>query len=334
MKQKYNQRYPLRSVVNYALIRLCKLLKTNQVIGYPSKIHIEPTNICNLKCPLCPTGMGVLNRPKGSMGFEKFKQIVDEIKPYTTEMLFAGYGEPFLNKDIFRMTKYAADSGITVSVFTNALMVDKIEKIHNLLKSGITDLTVSIDGTTQETYEKYRVGSNLTKVLENIKSIIEEKKVLNLLKPYVRFQIVVTSINEIEVEDSRKLAMKLGADSHFIKKENLLLVTPPPNDELPNIIEKYYPKEKKFRRYARPKKDVNSCSMLYKEAFICWNGDVLSCCYDTFGLNFMGNIFNECSFYNVWNGEKYRILRKQVNNDIRTALPLCYMCPNRFEFDF
>ena len=110
------------------------------------------------------------------MTFERFTQIVDEIKPYTTYLEFAGYGEPFINKDICRMVKYASDAGIFTKLYSNALVIDTPEKVSELIHSGARLLILSIDGATQSTYEKYRVGGELNVALENMKAIVQEKK--------------------------------------------------------------------------------------------------------------------------------------------------------------
>jgi MoaA/NifB/PqqE/SkfB family radical SAM enzyme len=97
-------------------------------------------------------------------------------------------------------------------------------------------------------------------------------------------------------------------------------------------VNRFFPETSLFRRYA-VKEDgqmmKNGCAWLYKRAFIMWNGDVTTCCYDPRGINIMGNVFEAGSFANVWNGRRFQKLRKTVNNDITKAKPLCSICPDR-----
>ncbi|MEJ2493677.1 MAG: hypothetical protein P8Y79_05050, partial [Ignavibacteriaceae bacterium] len=57
-----------------------RILRKPVVWGMPVSYSIEPTNHCNLQCPECPSGLGILTRPLGLLQLEKFKQIIDEIK--------------------------------------------------------------------------------------------------------------------------------------------------------------------------------------------------------------------------------------------------------------
>ena len=47
----------------------------------PDAILIEPTNVCNLSCPVCPTTFG-MHRVNGFLKFDLFKSVIDELKPY------------------------------------------------------------------------------------------------------------------------------------------------------------------------------------------------------------------------------------------------------------
>ena len=61
-----------KKVFNIILIKFSKTLKFKKVLGYPLTLMVEPTNICNLKCPLCPTGRGLIKRPKGFLNLNNF----------------------------------------------------------------------------------------------------------------------------------------------------------------------------------------------------------------------------------------------------------------------
>ena len=54
-----------KRLFNLLLNRISKLIKLSKPFGYPLTLMVEPTNICNLKCPLCPTGAGLVKRQKG-----------------------------------------------------------------------------------------------------------------------------------------------------------------------------------------------------------------------------------------------------------------------------
>ncbi len=74
----------------------------------PPLLGIEATNVCNARCPLCPTGNGELQRVKGMLCLEHFQQVIDEVKAHVVMINLFNYGESFLNPDIFAMIRYAA----------------------------------------------------------------------------------------------------------------------------------------------------------------------------------------------------------------------------------
>lgn len=332
LTSRINFKYPVRSLANYASVRACYAANTDYVVGYPSKILFEPTSFCNLKCPLCPTGVGKLGREDGHMTLEQFKTIVDEIKPYTTHMELAGYGEPFLNENICDMIRYASDAGIFVNMHSNANLIDTEEKVRGLVSSGLGHLSLSVDGATQETYQKYRVGGSLETVVANAAAIMRERKRQGRDLPVVTLQVVVTRVNEDEVEEIRKIAEKVGVDHFHAKRANLTVGRPPRDSKVPaGLISHWMPKAERYNRFhkKRDKRMENGCDWLYKRASIYWNGDVTTCCHDATNANKMGNVFEAGSFWKVWNGKKYQELRRQVNVDITQATPLCSVCPNR-----
>ena len=87
--------------------------------GYPVWLTIDPTNICNLKCPFCPTGNGGIKRPKGMMNKENFEKIMNMLGPYLLHIDMMNWGEPLLHKDIYQMISYAKKFDIHITLSTN-----------------------------------------------------------------------------------------------------------------------------------------------------------------------------------------------------------------------
>ena len=328
----FNPNHPLSSVANYIRVKGGIALKSAHAWGYPIHIIIEPVNLCNLKCPLCPTGIGTLSRPKGMMTLSQFQKIIDEIKGYVLRLEIAGMGEPFINPDLCRMIRYAVDAGIWVHLDTNVILINTEEKVRDLIDSGLGLLNMSIDGSTQETYEKYRVGGDLETVVRNLKAIIAQKRHRGVACPEIVCQVVVTRNNENEIDEIRRMMDALGVDRVVTKRVTLALVRDPRAYRIPEKLKDRFIPQSVRSKQGTNMQEVNysnGCSALYKNAFIYWNGDVSTCCHDADGENFMGNIFEAGSFSKVWNSSHYRKLRHQVNTNIREAEPLCSICPNR-----
>jgi len=294
--------------------------------GFSGRIIIEPSNICNLKCPLCPTS--TLKRNRGFLSLENFKKIIDDI-PNLKSINFGWAGEPLLNKEIFKMVKYASSKGIKTGVSTNTVLLN--EYVDEALKSGLDTLIVCLDGASKETHEKYRIGSNFESIKKNIKEFCQEKKKRKLKKPRVVLQSLLTKHNEHEVQDIIKLAKSLGVNSLDFK--TLSLGSSVSLAEKIKRAKEFLPSSK-FSRYnlkeGTPalKSKPKLCSWL-RQSVVLWNGDVTTCCYDFEGSLKTGNVFRDGGFKKVWKSEKYKKYRKKI---IRKEFNLCKNCSRTGEY--
>ncbi|MFC1644136.1 radical SAM protein, partial [Candidatus Omnitrophota bacterium] len=141
-----------------------------RLLYLPSKISIETGNICNLSCPLCPTNDKEQKGVKtGFLSFEDFKIIFDKIKPFAKTIDLFSWGEPFLNKNIGKMIKYAKEEKPSLRIFVDSnLNVLTDDQADAVVRYGLDVLKVSCDGVTQEVYQKYRIGGDINKVMANI----------------------------------------------------------------------------------------------------------------------------------------------------------------------
>ncbi len=135
----------IKRIINYYLVKISLLIKSPKVLGYPFYLMIEPTNICNLKCPLCPTGEGTLVRQNGLMDFSIFKRAIDELGEYLLELNITNYGEPFIHKELLKMIVYIKEKGIKVTLGTNGHYFNDEFSAKNLILSGVDEIYVSLD---------------------------------------------------------------------------------------------------------------------------------------------------------------------------------------------
>src|SRR3989338_1632385 len=71
-----------KKVINYIKNMYDAIIRNPYVSSYPIHITVDPANICQLKCPLCPTGQGLYSRPKIMMRFDDFKKILEQLGDY------------------------------------------------------------------------------------------------------------------------------------------------------------------------------------------------------------------------------------------------------------
>jgi len=147
-------------------------------------VILEVSGLCNARCPYCMTGKEPIHgRKKTFMSLNKVKDVIErlnylEIVKRNALFELYNWGEPFLNKDILNMITLCKEAGIHTHIDSTLSSMDFSEDYaERLVHSGISSIFVSIDGTTQEVYEKYRVGGNIDRVINNIQKINYAKKI-------------------------------------------------------------------------------------------------------------------------------------------------------------
>ncbi|MFH1473365.1 MAG: radical SAM protein, partial [Candidatus Aenigmatarchaeota archaeon] len=315
-KEYFNGRN-LMKTCNFPCMQVCyqnlgKSVDAAQNASFPSTWKIEPTTRCNLQCPACPTGKGLV--PFAEMSFSQYKKIIDENFPHIKTLLLWGYGEPLLHKDIAKMVRYAKDKGIgCVKTSTNCHFLTK-KKIQQLLHSKLDHLIVCLDGASEETYLKYRKNGNFKKVLRSIRFLVQEKKKLE--KPIIELQFIIMSHNEHEIEIVKELAKQLGVDRLSLKTAGIL-----PGDK--HLL----PSQEKYNRYAKVNNE-KSCNLPSELVFVRADGSVNPCfrLRSDIGEEYvMGNVFSE-PFVSIWNSRKYVELKARVFSE-RLKTAVCCDCP-------
>jgi radical SAM protein with 4Fe4S-binding SPASM domain len=288
----------------------------------PTFITIEPTNICDMHCPICETGSGILNRKRGSISFDNYKIIIDKIYKHTNYLIFYFMGEPFLNKDAYRMISYAKKKGIFVSTCTNGHFIDA----ETLLESEIDEINFQIGGATQGTHKIYRIGGDLDTTLENMREVIKSKRESNgRFKTHIALGFIVMKHNEEEIEEIQKIAHQAGVDEFQIISPCLRTVEQA-YDMLPANRKYWIYDESALRKgkLIHKNRPRNKCWWLWHSTVITWSGDVLPCCRDPHGELVMGNIF-QSNLKDIWNNSKYITFRKKILRD-QLSISMCSLC--------
>jgi len=290
--------------------------------GLPLAIAIEPTTACNLGCPECPSGLRSFSRPTGNLKVDFYKKVIDQIYKDTFYLTFYFQGEPYINPNFLDMVEYASQKKMYTTTSTNAHFLTE-ENAEKTVKSGLDRLIISIDGTTQETYENYRIGGKLDKVIEGTKNIIHWKRKLNSRTPHVIFQFLVVKPNEHEIEEVYQLAKELGVNEVKLKTAQVY------NYQNGNPL---IPENEKYSRYKKQtdgsytiKNSLeNNCWKLWHSCVITWDGKVIPCCFDKDATHQLGSL-EKVSFKDIWKGEAYQEFRKSLFKG-RDQIEICKNC--------
>lgn len=319
-----------RSMLYKAAVRLglrsfCLLRRISPL---PVELMIEPVNVCNLACPTCPTGTGKLNRPARAMTLAEFRKIIDQVRGRVCRVFLWNYGEPFLNKELAAMVRYAAAAGIPSRVSTNGEFLFSLDACREVVGSGLEYIIVCLDGADQQTHGKFRRRSDFSSVTKGVRLLAQARRELRSVSPVIELQFLVMRHNEGQREEMRRLSKELGADIYSEKAVGIDSNDPGfqalAGELLPEDLSLSVYYRKPDSSFALKGKLSNGCSRLYSSAVINSDGSVVPCCYDVHSSHVLGNVFEE-SLADIWAGEKYMALRRRVRGD-KKNVPMCNMC--------
>ncbi len=271
-------------------------------------ISIEPSNVCNAKCIMCPYSK--MTRKKEIMPMDFFKKIaIDCFSNGIKNFNFNFYNEPFLDPFIFQRIKFLKSKGARVQLFSNASAVDK-EKIKQIIDSGLDEIIFSIDSINKKNYELIRKGLDFKITTNNILDLVKQKKVLGLKKPKIKLNFVEQELNRDELK-----AFK----SFWADKVDKIYVS---RDDHRNKTSRLFKKKNKTQ-------STFPCLRLWSELIVMSNGKVPLCCVDCDGEVILGD-FRKQTLREIWNSNSFKRVRRLHLDFEADQIPLCKKCLNSY----
>jgi len=311
-----------RRMLNLYLNRWEALWLRERLRSYPVKLTIEPTNICNLRCPACFTGVGEFGRKPGPMKLDFFHQLMGELGDYLFQIEFTNWGEPLLAKQFCAMVAAANARGISTITSTNFSLPFDRERAEALVVSGLDILGVSIDGARQETYQQYRVRGDLEIVLRNCRMVVDAKQRLGSPTPKVVWEFHVFPHNIEDIDLAKRLAAEIGMETSISKG---WVVGP----EWQSTGEHQF-----FLGNPEP----FPCLFLWQFAVVNNDGGVAPCCGTFYREDDMGKLSTGAGdsgatrFRDVWNGERFRearrLYKRRADATEEARARICHDCPS------
>lgn len=220
------------------------------------------------------------------------------------------------------MVKYANDKGLYTITSTNGHFLDD-KNCQETISSGLDRLIISVDGTTQETYESYRIGGSLDQVLEGARTMVKWKKKMDSATPHIIFQYLVVKPNEHQIPEIYKLAEEIGIDEVKLKTAQVY--------DFKNG-NKLIPDQDKYSRYRKTASGeyviknnlLNHCWKLWHACVITWDGLVVPCCFDKDAVHRLGNL-KQTPFAEIWQGQTYQRFRQKLLVG-RDQIDICNNC--------
>ncbi len=317
----------IRKMVNLSVLAFSYLLSFLKIERYkrcmPFFLSVEVANYCNLKCPECPVGTKKNTKIIAkTIDYELYIKLINEMKPTLLHLILYFQGEPLLNKQLPELIQYAHQARIFTSTSTNAQFVTK-DNAKLLVLSGLDKIIISVDGSTQETYQKYRIGGRLDKAIDGIKQLIFWKNELKSITPMVEIQFLVLKTNEHQMAEMRLLAKSLKANRMSFKTAQLY------DFENGNAL---MPSKKRYSRYKKNHngkyvlkgKQPNRCLRLWSGGVVNAHGEVLPCCFDKESNNSFGNV-SSASYSACRHNEKASGFRESILQN-RKQYEICRNC--------
>ena len=308
------QHSTVRRLVNLARVEWEYRRRYTTVRGRPYILFVDPTNVCNLRCPLCPTGLGNPGRRAMMMPWDTFTRAIDQLAPWAFEVNLHNWGESLLHKHVFDMIAYCRDRNLATTMSENFGVV-RPGVVDRLIESGLEYLTLSIDGATQDVYARYRQGGDLAVVLQNTRELVRRRAELGSRTPFIEWQFIVMRHNAHELEACRALAADIGVD--------LFRVIPP---GIPFDAENGAAlKTEWFVPAAEPagngegtyedfrQQQDTACFYLYRSFTVNPDGKTAPCCIVSGVENDFGDLLRE-DVASIWNNERYRSARAQFRH--------------------
>jgi len=185
---------------------------------WPSRLYIECTAACNISCyqACCAPETGITRtRQAGMLDFGLFKRVIDEAGPSLGRIDFFNYGEAFLHRRAVEMCEYIKGRFPHIYLYTstNGLAFSD-ESAARLVRSGIDEVTFSIDGATPASYVKYRQRGDFEKAIRFLRMMADQKHAAHLDVPVLNWRYILFKWNDSddEMDRARALASEMGID--------------------------------------------------------------------------------------------------------------------------
>jgi len=255
------------------------------------------------------------------MNLSFFKKLIDEISSTGFYVQLFFQGEPYINKKLPQLIKYAQGRRIYVSISTNGHFIND-KNVDSVLDNAPDKLIFSVDGLDEKSYRNYRVGGTFAQVNKGIRLLTERKKDLRLKIPFVELQFIVMRQNEHLMDKVIEYGKDAGVDKVVFKTMQI--------SSYENALH-FLPQIKKYRRYELKNgtftvsgKLKDHCFALWRTSVITWDGKVVPCCFDK-DAEFEFGTVNGRSFQSIWTSEKYNSFRQGLLID-RRGMNMCSNC--------
>lgn len=283
------------------------------VLPYPPReLFVEPTNVCNLRCVMCPQSRG-LKRPMGYMDLAMFERLCDEVKDFALHRLnLFMSGESTLNQQLPEMIAIARARKIYTRLHTNATVLSKAFS-ERLIRSGLDMISMSFEGEDKQRYEQLRIRAKYETTLARIRDFLEVKRDLKSVQPLVQVQVIKDfdpALLAPQVSETfKELFAGLPVDRYSAVWFHSFGELLGPDSQ---------------QKYATGP-EYTHCRQIWHRFAITWDGKVDACCVDLDGELLMGDVRQQ-TVRELWNSPGMVRLRERLAHKAYQDISPCRGC--------
>ena len=178
-----------------------------------TEFHLEPTNICTLKCEGCARTRFIGQWPQHwhnhSLDIDQLLYFLDVDLSTKTINLCGNYGDPIYHPDFINFVKRLKETNVTLSIITNGSYKKKEwwQELTELLSTQ-DKIIFSIDGLP-ENFTQYRKNANWESIQTGIEASVASQC-------QTHWSYIPFSFNEDSIDQAKQLASQLGMDQFVI----------------------------------------------------------------------------------------------------------------------
>ena len=283
----------------------------------PLHMQFELTNYCSLRCPVCPTGSKSMRRPPEAMNAALFERLIEEVGPYLLTASLWAWGEPLLHPELDRILRVARGHDVITLLSTNGQCLDQDRVLEALTASPPDYLIVAFDGLTDETNSRYRVGANLSSILEGVRKLAQRKRERGLQKPVLNMRFIVMKHNRHELGLLDEFARQNGFE--LLSVRNMFVIDSTCDQATAHCL----------RPDPEPRDGAHGkfiCMEPFWFPTVFADGTVVLCEQDYNAEFALGRVSEGVSFRDLWRSRRAAELRKVIR-DTRLDVSFCRKCP-------
>ena len=307
---------------NYQKVKVSFAGRAEHCDGLPIQIHLEPSGRCNLLCPICPRGRGLIKRNQ-DLRLETFERVFTPLSETLVNIMISGFGEPLLNPDCLKMVQFATRNGVSTSMNSNGTVLEN--RVEEILDAQLGLIKVSLDGAMSKSCHLYNTDFPFKTVVAGVEALRRKKEQGSYKYPLIVGQFVVSEGTVNEMNRLEDWARGIGVERVKFKR---LHHTMPGERERERLFSEHDFRQILANTNVKTSEKLNwsqsDCSHPWDSFFLSCTGEIGLCSFDPHLVIKLDP--GEYDFVTMWNCERLARIRKWHSPNRTEIAEPCSKC--------